>query len=73
VVSGVWTLAQKMTSFRFPESFCALGLELRLELGLGLGLGLALELGLGLRLESAEKKFKYVFGQTSIRISELDP
>jgi len=35
--SGIWTLARKMTSFRFSKKFCALGLGLRLDLGIGLG------------------------------------
>jgi len=39
-MQGIWTLAQKMTSFCFPENVCALGLEL----------------GLGLRLELTEKR-----------------
>jgi len=41
--NSIWTLAQKMTSFHFPE---------KVFVGLGLGLGL----GLRLRLELAETR-----------------
>jgi len=55
IAMGIWTLAGKMTSFRFLEHvFCALGFGFGLGLELGLGLGLELELGLRLRLVLAE-------------------
>jgi len=45
VTNGIWTLAGKMTLFRFLENvFCALGLGLKLRLGLELKLGLRLRL-----------------------------
>jgi len=73
VSGGIWTLARKLTSIVFQKKLLccvlsALGLGLWLELGLELDFGLGLRLGLEL-LEI----FKYVFGQTSIRASALDP
>jgi len=47
-----------------PSVDRALGLRLVLGLGLGLGLRLGRDSG---------NTFKYVFGKTSIRASELDP
>jgi len=62
--NGIWTLARKMTSFSFfRKCFCALGLGLRI----GLGVRVKVE------VRVSRNTFKYVFGQTSIRASVLDP
>jgi len=62
--SGIWTLARKMTSFRFPENvFCGLSVRVTIRV----------KDRVRFRVEVSENTFKYVFGQTSIRASVLDP
>jgi len=61
LLSRIWTLARKMTSFCFPNTFMSLGLGL-----------IKVSVNVRVRVRGSGNTFKYVFGQTSIRASALD-